>query len=107
MTWPTMLLGVEAPAVNPMTSGPAGSQSHETSSSTDDVEGRPIGRWRISAADTRQLGSAMWNVVTRPAQILARLQVLLLLYPPITTASVSGSASRSASTASCRSCVAL
>ena len=80
MTWPTMLLGVEAPAVNPMMTGPAGSQSgRDLLRRPPRSTGAPIGRCRISVADSRQAGSAMWNVGTRSAQIRARLQVLLLL----------------------------
>ena len=45
MTSPTMLLGVDAPAVSPMTTLPErGSQSREISSRLAVVEGAPIGR---------------------------------------------------------------
>ena len=63
MTSPTMLLGVEAPAVRPTVTGPGGSQFRDhffrrPARST----GTPIGRCRISVAETRQAGSAMWKV---------------------------------------------
>src|SRR6188472_3115269 len=60
MTSPTMLLGVEAPAVSPMVSGEVpGSQWWEISSARTVVDGAPTGRWRTSPADTRHSGSAM------------------------------------------------
>ena len=74
-----MLLGVEAPAVNPTTTFPAGSQSSVTPSSALAVDGAPTGRWRMCVAEMSQLGSAMWKVRTRAAQMRARFTVLLLL----------------------------
>src|SRR6185436_1333812 len=72
---PTRLSGVEAPDVRPMTTGPScGSQPD-----VDTSDLAPIGRCRISSAETRQSGSAMWKVGRDAAQILARFAVLLLL----------------------------
>ena len=51
-----MLLGVEAPAVRPTVTGPAGSQPREIVSSTAAVEGAPIGRWRISLSGSEHVG---------------------------------------------------
>ena len=61
MTSPTMLFGVDAPAVRPTERGPAGSQFEVTTSGITVVEGAPMGRCRISVADTRQAGSARWT----------------------------------------------
>lgn len=59
MISPTMLFGVEAPAVKPTLTGPGGNQFRVKTFSTVTVDGTPIGRCRISAAETRQAGSAM------------------------------------------------
>src|SRR5439155_7050312 len=72
---PTRLSGVDAPDVRPtMTGRRLGSQPVVVTSSFD-----ATGRWRIASADTRQSGSAMWNVGRDVAQIRARFAVLLLL----------------------------
>jgi hypothetical protein len=68
------LSGVEAPEVRPIETGPSGG-SHPVADTSDLV---PIGRCRISSAETRQSGSAMWKVGRDAAQILARFAVLLL-----------------------------
>ena len=58
MAAPTRLSGVEAPEVRPIDTGPsAGSQPAAVTSAF-----APTGRWRISSAETRQSGSAMWKV---------------------------------------------
>ena len=59
MISPTMLFGVDAPAVSPTMTGPSGSQSRVTTSGTFAVEATPIGRCRISLADIRHSRSAM------------------------------------------------
>ena len=76
MTSPTILSGVDAPAVTASVHGSrAGSQSRVSVS----FPGRaPGGRCRM-ASTSRQEGSAIWYVATRSAQIRARLRVLLLL----------------------------
>ena len=58
MTCPTMLLGVEAPAVRPTLTGHRGNQSLVTSSRPAVVEGAPD-RPVPHAARTRHSGSAM------------------------------------------------
>src|SRR4029453_8602379 len=75
---PTRLSSVESPAVGPMETGP--SRGSPPDADTSDLV--PIGRCRISSAETRQSGSAMWKVGRDAAQILARFAVLLLLSPP-------------------------
>lgn len=46
ITWPTMLFGVEAPAVRPTTTGPvAGSHARVIDSRFAVVDGMPTGRW--------------------------------------------------------------
>ncbi len=98
---PILLFGVEAPAVTPMVTCPAGSHPARRCSSV-----APAGRNRIApASGSMQVASSMWYVGTRSWQIAARCVVLLELYPPITTMRSSGSAI-SFSTASWRSCVA-
>jgi hypothetical protein len=73
--FPTRLSGVDAPDVNPIDKGPAtGSQPSLRISALPTA-----GLCRIESADSRQSGSAIWNVGTLPAQILAKLHVLLLL----------------------------
>ena len=58
MAAPTRLSGVEAPDVRPIDDRPVGgSQPRGVTSAFD-----PTGRCRISSAETRQSGSAMWNV---------------------------------------------
>ena len=60
ITSPTMLFGVEAPAVRPTTTVPfGGSHPRDVSSMPEVVDGAPTGRWRISSPDSRHSGSAM------------------------------------------------
>src|SRR5687768_9829015 len=60
MTSPTILFGVEAPAVRPTVRGPElFNQLRSVVSRPATVDGNPIGRCRISLAETRQCGSAI------------------------------------------------
>ena len=66
--------GVEAPDVSPTVRGPSGSQLADVISPDAST-----GLCRISPAEIRAVGSAMWNVGRRAAQMRAKLKVLLLL----------------------------
>ena len=90
-TSPTMLSGVEAPAVRAMvTRSVDGSQSlvltSKGSGAAKSPPSFPDGRCLISSPETRHEASAMWKVRVTSSQILVRFFVLLLLYPPITIA---------------------
>src|SRR2546422_8474487 len=72
---PILLLGVEAPAVTPIVSGPCGSHASRRSSTF-----APTGRKRmVPAAASMQPASSMWKVVTFSWQMAARCVVLLEL----------------------------
>ena len=72
---PIRLSGVDAPEVSPTLSAPAaGSQPLAVTSTFD-----PTGRCLMASADSRQSGSAMWNVGRDSAQMRTRFTVLLLL----------------------------
>src|SRR5260370_20894440 len=77
---PTRLSGVEAPDVRPTVTEPVGGSQPDVVTSAFE----PTGRCRISSGEIRQSGLAMWKVRRDTAQMRARLQVLLLLYPPTT-----------------------
>src|SRR5205823_1907322 len=103
MAAPTRLSGVEAPDVSPIASVPDDGSHPVVAISIFEA----TGRWRISCAETRQSGLAMWKVDREAAQMRARLHVLLLLYPPMTIIKSIGRSWSRATTASWRSCVAL
>src|SRR3989449_379529 len=72
---PILLLGVEAPAVTPIVSGPCGSHASRRCSTF-----APTGRKRmVPPAASMQLASSMWNVVILSWQMAARCVVLLEL----------------------------
>ena len=110
ITSPTMLFGVDAPAVRPTTTGPdGGSQSaRDLLGSRRPSHGAPTGRWRSSSG--RQQALRLGDVI-RPHRSRRRsapgCRCCCCCSRPPRASDRAAAASSSAMTASCRSCVAL
>ena len=110
MTWPTMLLGVEAPAVSPMISGPVtGSQSgRDVPRRRRPSTAAPIGRCRISVGRHAGIADRRCGTSARARRRCAPdCRCCCCCSRRSRPSGRAAVASSSATTASCRSCVAL